>query len=167
MNEETIIDPPQEEATAPPEAWDHAGFWIRLVAHIIDSIIVVVGGAFAVFIMAFIGSALFGGSEQFLSNGGVPGSQLLSNLVFFVIALVYFSVMESSSYQGTLGKRALSLKVVNTRQQQISYPQAVGRYFAESFLSPILLIGYLMIAFDGRKRGLHDRLAGTYVIQNS
>jgi uncharacterized RDD family membrane protein YckC len=167
MDEETIIDPPQEEATAPPEAWDHAGFWIRLVAHLIDSLIIIVGGVFAVFIMAFIGSALFGGSEQFLPKGGSPDSQLLSNLVFFAIALVYFSGMESSTYQGTLGKRALSLKVVNTSQQKISYSKALGRYFAEAFLSPILFIGYIMIAFDGCKRGLHDRLAGTYVIRNT
>jgi uncharacterized RDD family membrane protein YckC len=166
MNEETIIDAPHNEVQTPPEAWDHAGFWIRLVAHIIDSIIVVVGGAFAVFIIAFMGSALVGGTEQFLPKGGAPASQLLLNLVFFVIALVYFTFMESSTYQGTLGKRALSLKVVNTRQQRISYPQALGRYFAESFLSPILFIGYLMIAFDGCKRGLHDRMSGTYVINN-
>lgn len=163
MDEETIIDQPQESSLAPPEAWDHAGFWVRLVAHLIDSIIVLVGSVIVVFVLGFIGGGLFGINAESLS-GGVPGNPLAPNILFLLLALVYFAGMESSTYQGTLGKRALSLRVVDNRQQQISFPQAMGRYFVEAFLSPILFIGYLMIAFDSCKRGLHDRLAGTYVL---
>ena len=67
--------------------------------------------------------------------------------------------------QATPGKMALSLKIVDAQTgQPMSTGQAIGRYFAY-FVSAIgLMLGYLWVAFDRRKQGWHDKLAGTVVV---
>ena len=49
--------------------------------------------------------------------------------------------------------------------QRLSFLHATGRYFAKFISAIILGIGFLMIAFTDRKRGLHDMIAGTLVIK--
>jgi uncharacterized RDD family membrane protein YckC len=71
--------------------------------------------------------------------------------------------MESSSYQGTLGKMIFGLKVTDLYGNRISFERATGRNFAKILSAMILGIGYLMVAFTERKQGLHDLLAGTLV----
>jgi uncharacterized RDD family membrane protein YckC len=58
---------------------------------------------------------------------------------------------------------AVGLYVTDDYGRRISFTRATGRFFAK-FLSAILLgIGFLMVAFTDRRRGLHDMLAGTLV----
>jgi len=68
-------------------------------------------------------------------------------------------------YGATLGKMACQLKVITADGGRVSYPRALGRYFAEILSSIILLIGYIMAAFDDEKRTLHDRICNTRVIK--
>jgi uncharacterized RDD family membrane protein YckC len=66
----------------------------------------------------------------------------------------------------TPGKMALRIKVVCTDGSQLTYGRAAKREVLGKFVSSILLgIGYLMVAFDHRKQGLHDKIADTYVIK--
>jgi uncharacterized RDD family membrane protein YckC len=58
----------------------------------------------------------------------------------------------------------MKLKVVGKDGERISFANAIGRFFAK-ILSCILYIGYIMIAFDSKKQGLHDKLASTYVVK--
>jgi uncharacterized RDD family membrane protein YckC len=77
--------------------------------------------------------------------------------------LVYFSLLESSEWQGTVGKIALRIRVGDAEGRRISVLRAAMRYLAK-FVSVFTLgIGFLMVAFHGQKRGLHDLLAGTWV----
>jgi uncharacterized RDD family membrane protein YckC len=62
---------------------------------------------------------------------------------------------------------ACKLKVVTADNDRVSYPRAFGRYFAEILSGLILLIGYIMAAFDDQKRTLHDRICDTRVIRSS
>jgi uncharacterized RDD family membrane protein YckC len=73
--------------------------------------------------------------------------------------------MESSSFQATLGKRALGLRVMAINGEAASFGRASARYFAK-ILSSILLIGYIMAAFTEKKQALHDRMAGCLVIRS-
>lgn len=124
-----------------------AGFGLRFVALILDSIILSVAGG-------IIGAI-------FMISDGELGSTLLS----FVIGLAYKAGLEGSSKQATLGKMVLGIKVIGPDGGRISYGRALGRYFA-NFLSAITLgIGYLMAAFTKEKRALHDFVAGTYVVK--
>ncbi len=61
---------------------------------------------------------------------------------------------------------ALRIKVIRASGEDVSYGRAFLREVPGKFLSGILLgIGYLMVAFDDQKQGLHDRIADTYVIK--
>ncbi len=73
--------------------------------------------------------------------------------------------MTSSRRQATLGKMAVGLVVADQGGARLSFIHASGRHFAK-YLSYLLFgIGVLMVAFTERKQGLHDKLAGTLVIE--
>jgi uncharacterized RDD family membrane protein YckC len=61
---------------------------------------------------------------------------------------------------------ACGIKIVTPDGNRVSYMRAFGRYFAEILSGMILLIGYIMAAFDYEKRALHDRICSTRVIKN-
>jgi len=149
---------------AAPVATGYAGFWIRFVAFIIDAIIVRV--VVAPIGMIFGIAGLAGGMTH-----GFPhlGMAIFGGGVTFMFALVaswlYEALMESSSYQATLGKMIFGMKVTDLNGNRISFAQATGRHFAK-LLSWILFIGFIMVGFTERKQGLHDILAGTLVLKS-
>jgi uncharacterized RDD family membrane protein YckC len=87
------------------------------------------------------------------------------NLTSLVVGWLYFALMESSERGATVGKMAMGLRVVTNDGQRLSFPNATGRYFAKIVSAVILCIGFIMIAFTDRKRGLHDMIASTLVIR--
>jgi uncharacterized RDD family membrane protein YckC len=151
-------------APPPPPVWEaqaagaaqvaYGGFWIRLVAYIIDAILLtlVVGGL----------GAILGFN---LMETDLERQEPLFNLLSFVIGWLYFALMESSERGATVGKMALGLRVVTSNGQRLSFMNATGRYFAKIISAIILGIGFLMIAFTDKKRGLHDMIASTLVIK--
>jgi len=90
-------------------------------------------------------------------------------MLFMALALavvgawLYEALLTSSSWQGTVGKRLLSLKVTDLGGNRISFARATGRFFAKILSRMIWHIGFIMVAFTQRKQGLHDFLAGTLV----
>jgi uncharacterized RDD family membrane protein YckC len=156
--------PTSGSAPPPPPAWDagqtvpsqvaYGGFWIRLVAYIIDAILLtIVGGVVA----SILGFSMF---ESDLEHYDPE-----VNLISFLIGWLYFALLESSERGATVGKMAMGLRVVTSDGQRLSFMNATGRYFAKILSAIILLIGFIMIAFTERKRGLHDMIAGTLVIK--
>jgi uncharacterized RDD family membrane protein YckC len=132
---------------------EYAGFWIRVVAYVIDSIIVTV--VFGLLSFALVGGALGVDSFQFL---------IVLYLVCFVGIFSYFAIMESSARQATLGKMAVGIKVGNAENGgRISTLNAFGRVFSKILSGAILYIGYIMVGFDSKKQGLHDKIANTIV----
>ena len=73
--------------------------------------------------------------------------------------------MESSKYQATLGKMAMGIKVVNYNGQRLDFTKALLRNLSKFLSAFILGIGYIMIIFDDRKQGLHDKIADTFVVK--
>ena len=76
--------------------------------------------------------------------------------------------MTSSERGATLGKRALSLRVVKSDGTRLTFGRATGRFFAKAFitgLNPRFGIGYIMAGFTDRKRALHDMIADTVVVK--
>ena len=78
--------------------------------------------------------------------------------------LLYYSLMESSKYQATLGKIVLGIKVTDVYGAPITFPKALLRNLSKYLSAFILCIGYIMIIFDERKQGLHDKIADTLVV---
>ncbi len=145
----------------------YGGFWIRVVAFIIDAILVrlVVHPVAAIF---GIGGLAAGGlGLHGLGHGaGLPllifGSGVLAFLTIGA-SWLYEALMLSSSYQATLGKMIFGMKVTDLSGNRLSFAHATGRHFAKWISSLTLCIGYIMAGFTERKQGLHDMIAGTLV----
>ncbi|ALN78520.1 RDD family protein [Lysobacter antibioticus] len=150
----------------------HVGFWKRLAAYMIDSLLVGIA-YYAVSMVLTVGLIGFGmssasglSSATWLENPGVAIAVLMG-VVYTCIGLIsaaYYVGFESSSMQATLGKLAVGIKVVDADGRRLTRMRALGRW-ASSLLSYLsLCVGFLMIAFTDRKRGLHDILAKTQVV---
>jgi uncharacterized RDD family membrane protein YckC len=81
-----------------------------------------------------------------------------------LITVCYNTFMQGK-YGATLGKMACGLKVVKSDGTFLSYGRAFGRAMAEILSYAICRIGYIIAAFDGQKRALHDHIADTRVIR--
>jgi uncharacterized RDD family membrane protein YckC len=152
-------------AVMPAVGVHYGGFWIRVVAAIIDWIIIrVVVSPVHLF---FGGLGLAGVMGGFHRPFGLA---LLGGGVTAIAAIfggwLYEAFMESSSYQATLGKMVCGMKVTDLSGNRISFERATGRHFAKYLSGLILCIGYIMVGFTERKQGLHDLLAGTLVFRN-
>jgi uncharacterized RDD family membrane protein YckC len=86
------------------------------------------------------------------------------NLLVGIIIPAAYTTWLLGKYGATVGKMACKIRVVKADGSSISYLRALGRYFAEWISGMILLIGYIMAAFDSEKRTLHDRICNTRVI---
>lgn len=140
----------------------YAGFWIRLAAYLIDSIVIQVASSILMFI--FMGS-LFLNPDSMENTEAVLGRVLPMYVILFVGSWLYYALMESSAQQGTLGKMAVSIKVTDMNGDRISFGNATGRFFGKIISGLILCIGYIMVGFTENKQGLHDMMAGTLVVQ--
>jgi len=134
-----------------------AGFWIRFAAKIIDSLILTV---LQYAILIPIGVAAFSSLEN---DSGPMILMGVTQLIAFLIPMAYTTFFVGR-FAATPGKMACRIKVVAPDGGRISYMRAWGRYFAEILSALILLIGYLMAAFDSDKRALHDRICSTRVV---
>jgi uncharacterized RDD family membrane protein YckC len=149
------------QAVAPVTGVGYGGFWIRVVAAIIDAIILRV-------VVAPVGM-IFGGLGMAGMMSGIPhaGLHILGGGITIILLIfgswLYEALMESSSYQATLGKMIFGMKVTDLNGNRISFERATGRHFARWLSAMILGIGYIMVGLTDRKQGLHDLLAGTLV----
>jgi uncharacterized RDD family membrane protein YckC len=140
----------------------YGGFWIRVVAAIIDSLIIQI----IVFPLALgfgVGLGLAGATVN-MPGEGVRMVGLMTGFALSVFIMwLYEALMTSSSKQATVGKLALGLRVTDLAGNRISFGRATARVLSKYVSSAILFIGYLMVAFTDRKQGLHDMIAGTLV----
>ncbi|HLP21501.1 MAG TPA: RDD family protein [Chitinophagales bacterium] len=82
-----------------------------------------------------------------------------------VLVFLYYAQMESSRYQATIGKIAMGIKVTDEHGQRLDFSKALLRNLSKILSSAILGIGYIMILFDERNQGLHDKIADTLVVK--
>jgi uncharacterized RDD family membrane protein YckC len=91
------------------------------------------------------------------------GMGMTALLVSLLLNVAYYAYFESSEKQATFGKQAMGLVVTDLDGNRISLLNAVGRYFSKIISAVILMIGYIMQAFDSKGQALHDKIAGTLV----
>ena len=157
----TPISATSYTAIAPVVGVAYGGFWIRVVAAIVDFVLLRVVLSPIRFIFGGLGLAGMMGRVPHVGLAILGGGLTLVAMVFG--SWLYEAFMESSSYQATLGKMIFGMKVTDLNGSRISFARATGRHFAKWLSAMILGIGYLMVAFSDRKQGLHDLLAGTLV----
>lgn len=144
----------------------YGGFWVRVVAAVIDGFITLVP-VFVIILISGLDSSFFDVSET-INESNQPETLYELNFRGQVIWLLtwwlYEAVMTSSKLQATVGKLCLGLIVVDEQERRLTFGRATGRHFAKYLSSFLLGIGYLMVAFTKNKRGLHDSVAKTYVL---
>ncbi|MEG0751425.1 MAG: RDD family protein [Oscillospiraceae bacterium] len=147
-----------DEGDVVPAA-DCAGFFTRLFAFCIDSLIAWI---MSLVVTGVVGLALSGLSGDVM-NSYVLFEITLKSIVQYLVISCYFIVLTGTTGM-TAGKRLLRIRVVckdgsRPNWWTVIYRETIGRY-----LSSILFIGYLVLAFDGKHRGFHDMLSDTRVV---
>ena len=135
------------------------GFWWRVLAYFIDGIILAI---------LFVAIGAMVGVSMFSPNMDPTGMQQASGMILLiqiVVPILYFGLMQGSSLQATVGKMAIGAIVTDTDGERMSWGKAIIREVCKIPSGIILMIGYIMIAFTGRKQGLHDIMAGTLVLK--
>jgi uncharacterized RDD family membrane protein YckC len=153
----------------------YAGFWLRVVAYLIDGIILgVIFGVLFLIGIAFVGVGSIEAMAREMHNGDAePPVAFFLMLIFIsflwlIASWIYYAYLESSPNQGTLGKMALGLIVTDLQGSRISFGHATGRFFAKIITHLIPLgIGYMMAGFTEKKQALHDMIAATLVLRKN
>lgn len=132
---------------------NYAGFWLRLVAILLDTILInlffyIIQVLLAVFYVDILSHPLF-------------------PLIYSLAYWLYFAGMESSRAQATVGKRLMGLAVTDREGKPISFLRATARYLGKYLSVLTLFVGFLMAGFTKKKQGLHDILAGCLVVIRS
>ncbi len=144
-------------------AIQYGGFWIRLVAAIIDAVVVWI----VVMPVSMVIAGAMGAASALGGRGAGIGASLVGAFISMAFSFggnwLYEALMESSAKQATLGKMVFSMKVTDLAGNRISFARASGRHFAKYLSGLILLIGYIMAGFTDKKQALHDMIAGTLV----
>lgn len=148
-----------------PSPAAYAGFWLRLVAYIIDAIILGMAGVIAFFPLFRANIHAFTTQNPWEVYTSMSRPLFAIRLLALMLSWIYYASMESSSWQATLGKKILGLRVTDLVGNRITFARASGRFFGKILSGMILGIGFLMAGFTARKQALHDILAGCLVLR--
>ncbi len=143
-----------------------SGFWIRVAAYLLDSLILAVG-ILALFIV--VGVAVAIASPEALDEWQAQGGEATTldtflQLISWAGVILYYTV-SVSQWAATLGKRILGLCVLRTDGSRCGIGRAFVRYCAISLsFFPLFGIPFLLVAFSEDKRGVHDHICDTVVV---
>ena len=156
MTDENIYQAPSSDLDFEKnDKLEFAGFWIRVLASIIDTILIMV--------ITYPLLTLIYGIDYWASDSFLIGFwDLLISYILPAIAVILFWVYRSA----TPGKILLGLHIISLGDtKKLSVGQSIGRYFAYFPSMLCLFIGIIWVAFDKRKQGWHDKLANTAVVK--
>ena len=136
---------------------EYAGFWIRVGASLIDTILMMV-------IVAPVLTLIYGKGYWSSETFFVGIWDLLFNYILPAIVVIVFWIMKSA----TPGKILLEISIVDAETGgKPGNGQLIGRYFAYYISMLPLMLGFIWVGLDKRKQGWHDKLAGTVVVKQS
>jgi len=156
-----------------PREVRYAGFWLRLAAYTIDYIVLqlVVGIMSLPFMVGMITGIIAASKEASEGPEVIAIVGVIMSFVFVIVIIslivgwLYYALLESSKYQGTLGKVAVGIKVTDTVGNKITFARATGRYFGKIISSMTIYIGFIMAGFTVKKQALHDIMSDCLVIK--
>lgn len=152
------LELPQEVVTGP--AIRPAGFWIRLAAFLLDQVFLIMAG---ILIFSVTGDQESAGVVDLWE--GLDEIDIWSDVaVPLAIQAVYFTVA-IGIWGKTIGKALMRVKVVRTDGSRMSIGRAFGRYLVYLLNWMVFGIGFVVIALNPQKRGLHDLIVDTRVVK--
>lgn len=142
----------------------------RFAAYLLD-IIPIVGIVGLVFYVSTDLSNIF---KEYLAHPGEiqyrePFIEIRNQIrtISFLVWVLYSAFMEASSKQATLGKQAMKIKVVDQNGERLSLFLAFKRNGAKIISFFFMLLGFIWILFDRNRQGWHDKVAKTFVVDQS
>ena len=153
----------------------YASFTRRAIARLIDLGIVVAPCGVLYLVNRGLGSPLrytslfnwvWPESPTMFMATDFPGIFLTFISIKLLIAFPYFAFMESSHWQGTLGKRATGIKVTTLEGERVSFRRAAGRFFLKIVSASLFMSGYL-VSFSDKRQTWHDYLSKTLVLRKN
>jgi len=133
---------------------EYVGFWLRVWAAVIDSILVSI-------ILVPLVRLVYGDEYESLKLVQGPADLLIS-LILPAIAIVIFWI----SRQATPGKIMIGARIVDAKTGgKPTTSQLIVRYLGYYVSTIPLFMCLIAVAFDPRKQGGHDELAGTVVVR--
>jgi uncharacterized RDD family membrane protein YckC len=137
------------------QEFEYVGFWARVGASIIDTILMLV-------IVAPLLTWIYG-TEYWVTERYIVGpADVLLNWVLPAIAVILFWIYR----QATPGKMAIHARIVDAKTGgKPSTGQLIGRYLGYYVSVIPLMLGIIWVGIDKRKQGWHDKLAGTLVVR--
>jgi uncharacterized RDD family membrane protein YckC len=143
----------------------YAGFWLRLLAALIDTLVLAIPSmAVLIFAMMFLGLQMPAPDAPITE---LPPMRVFLPMQAMIVTVhwLYFALMESSRWQGTLGKRALGVGVTGIDGKRVSFGRASGRYFGKFVSGMTFMLGYVMAGFTEKKQALHDIISDCIVVK--
>lgn len=141
---------------------EYAGFWIRVGAALIDSILLLL--IITPLLIKFYGWTYFSadaGSNAYVFVKG-PSDFIISYLVPAIISIAFWMTK-----QATPGKMLLKLKIVDAKTgNPLTLGQSIGRYLGYYVSIIPFCLGLIWVGIDSKKQGWHDKLAGTVVVRS-
>jgi len=177
---------PEPSAPTPAPGYVYAGFWRRTVGFIIDGIILTIA-SYAILIPIVAGAFSGTAPDAFLDPNAftidpvtgrvVANAEALAALgqmtaqlfrwvgITFALQAAYFIILWT--WRGaSLGQMAVGVEVRDEKDgRRIGFLRSGLRYVGFIVSAWILFIGFIWVAFDQRKQGWHDKIAGTYVVR--
>lgn len=149
-----------------------AGFWRRYGANLLDMVILYILWFLILLVFVVIdllGVALTSSGNSSDIFGSIVGLTVIcfGYAVCAIVALLYFAWFESSRFQGTPGKMAVGMIVIDLDGHRISFGKAMIRTLSKIISALALYIGFIMIGFTEKRQGLHDMIAGTMVVMKN
>ncbi|MFM9957093.1 MAG: RDD family protein [Phycisphaerales bacterium] len=137
---------------------------LRVAAALIDQLILLVPTVVAVTPVMFVMMARGMTQDKLMALTMADREWWLLFLTAWVTQWIYASICESSVLMGTIGKRACGLRVTDLSGRRLGFGRASARYWSKVLSTP-LFFGYFVAVFLGGRRGLHDVVAGTQVVE--
>ena len=151
--------PPLSPLTSAAAPLAYAGFWVRFCAVFVDGLLMF---PLNILIALMCGKSL--GAAIGYNPSGTFGAQDVLVIALQLLAGISYETFFIGRFAATPGKMALGLRVINADGSPVSYLKAFARYFGKLLSAFTCLIGYIIAAFDGQKRALHDHLCATRVV---
>lgn len=157
--------------TGQPGPCRYAGFWIRCLAYLIDSVFFLLM-AFAAAFIALIVFVLASGMDidsvlEALDADDLQLTatlQVIYSLATLAVLLFYYVYFPSGSWQATPGKRICGIYIVRVDGSRMTAGLALGRFLSYSISQLPLFLGFIMVAWSDQRKALHDMICGTRVV---
>lgn len=156
----------EEVFKLPSQYLQKAGFFVRMLAIIIDSLIINAGFIILGFIIDYVMVII-------LNYFGITDEETVSDIIggtiyfFYVLFFPAYFIFLTYKYQSTIGKKILGIKVVSADESNLTLGRIIKRETIGKILSSLFFgFGFLMAIFTKNKQALHDKIAKTFVVYN-